>query len=200
MDKVKSSHPMVSGKKVVEEIIILCTIRNFHYFLRQHKAKKLSRTLVSNQTTLLALSKQNLAKFGAGLKCLFSACSGNCGWCQQTSGIQSGHAGAKALESTNHFPGWRNKTEQTQVLTRKSTHQFSPKRITTSFWMNRVWHSSTWRCFKSTLKVSSSLCTSLSNGSTESDTPAGLWTLHCQCTEDAKPLRTFPLTSKAVRK
>lgn len=62
--------------------------------------------------------------------------------------------------------------------------------------MSRVRHSSAWRCFNSTLKVSSSLCTSLSNGFTESDTPAGLWTLHCQSTEDAKPLRTFPLTSK----
>lgn len=108
--------------------------------------------------------------------------------------------GSCGKKSINCFPGWKIITQQTQVLPRKSTHQFSPKRVTTSFWMSRVAHSSAGRCFNSTLKVSSSLCTSLSHGSTESDTPAGLWTLHCQCTENAKPLRTLPLTSKTVRK
>lgn len=65
MDKVKPFHPMVSGKKVLKKIIIFCTIRNFHYFLQKHKAKK--QNLCAKPNYPFGFEEANLAKFGVGL-------------------------------------------------------------------------------------------------------------------------------------
>lgn len=239
----------------------------FHDFLKQCKAQKLSRTLMPNQTALLAFMRQNLGEFGAGLKCLFSdwpgivhhqrwsrkdwlwclglgamllyageppsywrtqlyeenlypvvpvwdwpnyrslwrgnreSSSGNCGRCQQTPGIWWDHVGMKALESTVPFP-WAEKWNRANPTDNQEINLpvFSQKNNNILLG-EQGWTSFSLKMFKLYSKgFQFPLLLPLYWIYWIRHSPTGLRTLHLQRTEDAKPVRTYPLISKAMRK